>query len=45
MTPSIENTSPEGYNTVNPYITVGDIPALVEFLQRTFDGVVAEQIV
>lgn len=38
------NTAPEGYNTLNPYITVKDVPALIDFLQRAFGGIVKEQI-
>ena len=45
ITTHIDGTSPDGYNTVNPYITVGNVLALIEFLQRTFDGVVTEQII
>jgi uncharacterized glyoxalase superfamily protein PhnB len=37
-------TAPEGYNVVNPYITARDVAALVQFLQRTFGGVVSKQI-
>ncbi len=36
--------APEGYNTLNPYITVKDVPALIDFLQRAFGGIVKEQI-
>jgi len=35
---------PAGYNMVNPYLTVGDVPVLVEFLQQAFGGVVTRQI-
>lgn len=36
--------APQGYGTLNPYITVKDVPALLMFLQRTFGGIVREQI-
>lgn len=41
---SASPTVPAGYHTINPYVTVRDIPAMVQFLQRTFDGVQIEAI-
>jgi PhnB protein len=38
------STSTRRHNTVNPYIVVNNVPALLEFLTATFDGVVSEQI-
>ena len=38
------STSARRHNTVNPYIVVNDVPALLEFLTATFDGVLTEQI-
>lgn len=35
---------PRGYHTINPYLTVKDVPALVEFLHKTFGGVTTEEI-
>jgi PhnB protein len=35
---------PRPHNTVSPYLTVNDVPALIEFITNTFDGVVVEQI-
>ena len=35
---------PRGYHAINPYLTVKDVPALVEFLRGTFDGVTADEI-
>ncbi|HTW74073.1 MAG TPA: VOC family protein [Steroidobacteraceae bacterium] len=35
---------PHGYHAINPYLTVKDLPALVEFLHRTFGGVTTEEI-
>jgi PhnB protein len=35
---------PDGYHAVNPYLTVNDVPALLEFLEKTFGGVTTEQI-
>jgi PhnB protein len=29
---------PEGYHTVTPYLTVGNLKALLEFLKRAFDA-------
>ncbi|MGH8255455.1 MAG: VOC family protein [Steroidobacteraceae bacterium] len=40
----LANAVPDGYSTFNPYITVSDVPALIEFLQRTFGGVVTGTI-
>jgi PhnB protein len=37
-------TSARRHNTVNPYIVVNDVAALLEFLTATFDGVLTEQI-
>lgn len=42
-TPAIQ-VPPHGYQVVNPYLTVSDVPALIEFLQHTFDAVVTERI-
>lgn len=44
METQTRKTAPDGYNTLNPYITVKDVPALIEFLQRAFGGIVQEQI-
>jgi PhnB protein len=38
------STSARRHNTVNPYIVVNNVPALLEFLTATFDGVLTEQI-
>jgi PhnB protein len=38
------STSARRHNTVNPYIVVNDVPALLEFLSATFDGVLSERI-
>ncbi|HEX4049649.1 MAG TPA: VOC family protein [Steroidobacteraceae bacterium] len=38
------STSARRHNTVNPYIVVNNVPALLEFLTATFDGVLSEQI-
>lgn len=35
---------PSGYHTVNPYLTVNDVPALIQFLEKTFGGVTTEEI-
>jgi len=35
---------PDGYHSVNPYLTVRDVPAFVQFVQRVFDGVMVEEI-
>jgi PhnB protein len=35
---------PQGYHAVNPYLTVNDVPALIEFLEKTFGGVATEEI-
>jgi PhnB protein len=32
------------HSTVNPYLTVKDVPALISFITATFDGVITEQI-
>ncbi len=41
----VENASGgRGYNTVNPYLTVNDVPGLINFITATFDGVLTEQI-
>jgi PhnB protein len=37
-------TTPAGYNVLNPYITVKNVAALIEFLQSTFGGVLTGQI-
>src|SRR5579871_5958716 len=37
-------TSARRHNTVNPYLVVNDVPALLRFLTATFDGVLTEQI-
>jgi PhnB protein len=37
-------TSARRHNTVNPYLVVNDVPALIAFLTATFDGVLTEQI-
>jgi len=44
MNSQLNKAAPEGYNTLNAYITVKDVPALIGFLQRTFGGIVKEQI-
>jgi uncharacterized glyoxalase superfamily protein PhnB/general stress protein 26 len=44
MSSAIEKFTPAGYTTLNPYLTVRNVPALIEFLQRTFGGVLAEKI-
>jgi len=36
--------TPRGYNTVNPYLTVHDVPALIEFVQKTFGAVLVRQV-
>jgi PhnB protein len=35
---------PEGYHTVTPYLTVDDLPRLLEFVQAAFGGRIYEQI-
>jgi PhnB protein len=35
---------PHGYNTVNPYLTVRDVPALITFAQQVFGGVLVRQV-
>ncbi len=35
---------PRGYHAVNPYLTVRNVPGLVEFLRSTFDAVTTEEI-
>ncbi len=35
---------PGGYHAINPYLTVKNVPALVDFLHETFDGVTTEEI-
>ncbi len=37
-------TASRRHNTVNPYLVVKNVPALIEFLTATFDGVLIEQI-
>ncbi len=37
-------TPPAGYKLVNSYLTVVDVPKLIEFLKGTFDAVVTAQI-
>ena len=37
-------TAARRHNTVNPYLTVNDVPALIDFLTATFDGVLTERI-
>ena len=37
-------TPPVGYKSVNSYLTVVDVPRLIEFLKGTFDAVVTAQI-
>lgn len=37
-------TTPVGYNTLNSYITVKDVPALIDFLRGAFGGVLTQQI-
>ncbi|MGH8207665.1 MAG: VOC family protein [Steroidobacteraceae bacterium] len=37
-------TPPRGYNTVNAYLTVRDVPALVKFVQQTFGAVLVRQV-
>ena len=44
MNTNAKESVPAGYNMVNPYLTVGDVPVLVEFLQQAFGGVVTRQI-
>ncbi|HTT05781.1 MAG TPA: VOC family protein [Steroidobacteraceae bacterium] len=44
MESQTRKTAPDGYNTLNPYITVKDVPALIEFLQGAFGGIIKEQI-
>ncbi len=44
MSSKAETSTPAGYNTLNPYLTVRDVPALIEFLQGTFGAVVTQQI-
>jgi len=34
---------PEGYHTVTPYLTVADLPALLEYVQAAFGATLAEQ--
>jgi uncharacterized glyoxalase superfamily protein PhnB len=34
---------PDGYRTVTPYLTVADLPALLEFVQAAFAAKVVEQ--
>jgi len=40
-----KNTAPDGYHSVNAYLTVRDVQELIDFLHHTFAGVVTEQIV
>ena len=35
---------PEGYHTVTPYLTVGGVPRLIEFLKQAFDGQEIERV-
>lgn len=35
---------PEGYHTVTPYLTVSDLPRLVQFLADAFDGKPSELV-
>lgn len=35
---------PEGFHTVTPYITASDAKAVIEFIQRAFDGALVERI-
>jgi PhnB protein len=43
---SSESTSstPVGYNTLNPYLTVKDVPTLIAFLQDAFGALVTQQV-
>lgn len=40
----MNDAAPEGYNTLNPYVTVRDVPRFLDFLKDAFGGVVKEQI-
>jgi PhnB protein len=44
VTATARPTASRRHNTVNPYLTVNDVPALLKFLATTFDGVFTEQI-
>lgn len=44
MENQVVRAAPAGYGALNPYMTVKDVPALLEFLQRTFGGIVKERI-
>ncbi|MBV8355736.1 MAG: VOC family protein [Candidatus Eremiobacteraeota bacterium] len=35
---------PKGYHSVSPYLLVDDVPALISFLQATFDAVEIERL-
>lgn len=35
---------PDGYHAVTPYLTVSDLPRLVQFLQDAFDGKPSEMV-
>lgn len=35
---------PEGYGSITPYLTVQDLPAQLDFLERAFGAVVTERI-
>jgi PhnB protein len=35
---------PPGYHAINPYLTVTDVPGLVDFLRNTFGAVATEEI-
>jgi PhnB protein len=38
------NSSPPGYHSVNPYLTIGDVREFVEFLKIVFNAVLIKQI-
>ncbi len=44
LTVTAQTWAQRRHNTVNPYLTVKNVPALIEFLANTFDGVLTEQI-
>lgn len=36
--------APPGYNSVSPYLSVRDLPGLIDFLEKVFDGELKEKI-
>lgn len=44
MTEPSSIAPPRGYNTLNPYLTVRDVPALIKFVQQTFGAILVRQV-